>query len=72
MGTHVWAGGNAGRLYHSGDSGQSWTQVVPAANEKLAADITRIEFSDPANGSVSTVNGEVWSTSDGGQSWRRK
>jgi hypothetical protein len=72
VGTHVWVGGNAGTLYHSVDSGQSWTQVIPAANEKLTADVTRIEFSDPANGSVSTVNGEVWSTSDGGQSWRRK
>ena len=72
LGTHVWAGGNAGMLYHSVDSGQSWTQVVPAANEKLTADITRIEFSDPANGSVSTANDEVWRTSDGGQSWRRK
>ena len=72
VGTHVWAGGNAGTLYHSVDSGQSWTQVVPAANEKLTADITHIEFSDPANGIVSTINGEVWSTSDGGQSWRRK
>ena len=72
VGTHVWAGGNAGTLYHSVDSGHRWTQVVPAANEKLTADITRIEFSDPANGSVSTVNGEVWSTSDGGQNWRRK
>jgi hypothetical protein len=72
VGTHVWAGGNAGTLYHSIDSGQSWTQVVPAANEKLTSDIAHIEFSDPANGFVSTVNGEVWSTSNGGQSWRRK
>jgi len=73
VGTHVWAGGNAGGLYHSVDSGQNWTQVVPTtAEQKLTADITRIEFSDPANGSVSTVNGEVWSTSDGGQNWRRK
>ena len=73
VGTHVWAGGNAGGLYHSVDSGQNWTQVVPTTVEqKLTADITRIEFSDPANGSVRTVNGEVWSTSDGGQNWRRK
>jgi photosystem II stability/assembly factor-like uncharacterized protein len=72
VGTHVWAGGNAGTLYHSVDSGQSWTEVVPAAKEKLTADITHIEFSDPTNGLVSTSNGEVWSTSDGGQSWRRK
>ena len=73
VGTHVWAGGNAGGLYHSVDSGQNWTQVVPTtAEQKLTADITHIEFSDPTNGSVSTVNGEIWSTSDGGQNWRRK
>jgi hypothetical protein len=73
VGTHVWAGGNAGMLYHSVDSGQSWTRVEPVmADRKLTADVTHIEFSDPANGSVSTVNGEVWSTSDGGQNWRRK
>jgi hypothetical protein len=73
VGTQVWAGGKAGTLYHSVDSGQTWNQVQPAAaNQKLTSDIVHIEFSDPANGLVSTSNGEVWSTSDGGQSWRRK
>jgi hypothetical protein len=69
----VWVGANAGALFHSVDSGQTWNQVQPAANDqKLTSDIVHIEFSDPANGSVSTSTGEVWSTSDGGQSWRRK
>jgi len=73
MGQHVWAGGSAGVLYHSRDSGESWVRVTPLTpNRKLSADVTRIEFSDPANGSVTTVNGEVWITSDGGQSWRLK
>jgi Carboxypeptidase regulatory-like domain/Photosynthesis system II assembly factor YCF48 len=72
-GSHIWAGGSSGMLYHSADSGQSWAQVVPtSADQKLSTDITHIEFSDPLNGSVSTVNGQVWSTSDGGNSWRRK
>jgi len=69
----VWVGANAGALFHSVDSGQTWNQVQPAAaNQKLTSDIVHIEFSDPANGQVSTSTGEVWSTSDGGQSWRRK
>ena len=69
----VWVGANAGALFHSVDSGQTWNQVQPAAaNQKLTSDIVHIEFSDPANGLVSTSTGEVWSTSDGGQSWRRK
>ena len=73
VGTHVWVGGSAGVLFHSADSGQSWSQVqIVSADQKLTSDITHIEFSDPSNGSVTTTNGEVWSTSDGGQTWRRK
>jgi hypothetical protein len=69
----VWVGANAGALFHSVDSGQTWNQVQPAAaNQKLTSDIVHIEFSGPTNGLVTTSNGEVWSTSDGGQSWRRK
>src|SRR5947207_1572771 len=69
----VWVGGKAGALYHSSDSGQTWKQVAPSSKgERLAADISHIEFSDPANGSISAVNGVTWLTSDGGQSWRKK
>jgi hypothetical protein len=69
----VWVGGKAGALYHSSDSGQTWKQVTPSSNgEKLAADISHIEFSGPANGSISAVNGATWLTSDGGQTWRKK
>jgi hypothetical protein len=69
----VWVGGKAGALYHSSDSGQTWKRVTPSSNgERLAADISHIEFSDLANGSISAVNGETWLTSDGGQSWRKK
>src|SRR5436190_6452316 len=56
----VWVGGKAGALYHSSDSGQTWKQVMPSYNgEKLAADISHIEFSDPANGSISPRNGQT-------------
>jgi len=73
MGNDVWAGGNAGALYHSADAGRSWTRVEPVfEGEKLQTDIAHIEFSDARNGLVSTADGEVWSTSDGGQSWRLK
>lgn len=69
----VWVGGSAGTLFHSVDSGQNWQQVQPSSeDQKLNSDITHIEFSDPANGSVSASNGEVWSTSDGGRTWRRQ
>jgi photosystem II stability/assembly factor-like uncharacterized protein len=73
VGSHVWAGGSGGTLYHSTDSGATWLRVQPTERDhKLATDITHIEFSDPANGSVNTSNGEVWTTSDGGQSWHRE
>ncbi len=73
MGANVWVGGKAGALYHSGDSGESWTRIVPVVGEqKLRSDISHIDFSDALNGAVSTTNGEVWTTSDGGRTWQRK
>jgi hypothetical protein len=70
-GSQVWVGGNAGTLYHSADSGHSWTQVTPAAaDRKLSADVIRIDFANPLNGTVRAVNGELWTTSDGGESWQ--
>jgi hypothetical protein len=73
MGPEVWAGGNAGVLYHSADSGANWMRIEPAAfGQKLTADITHIQFADALNGTVSASNDEVWATSDGGRSWQRK
>jgi len=70
-GTQVWVGGSSGALYHSADSGQTWTRVTPiAAGRKLESDITHVDFADPMNGTVTTASGEVWITSDGGQSWQ--
>jgi hypothetical protein len=68
VGNDVWVGGSAGALYRSVDAGQSWAKL-PAISDD---DITRIEFSDQRNGVVETAKGQVWSTSDGGQSWRSK
>jgi hypothetical protein len=73
MGVNVWAGGKAGALYHSADSGQTWAKLEPAAGgKKLDQDILHVDFSDPLHGIVNTANGEVWTTSDGGQTWQRK
>jgi Photosynthesis system II assembly factor YCF48 len=67
----IWAGGNAGVLYHSSDAGQHWTQITPRAGGRLlAGDIIAVEFADPQHGKVTTSNHESWITSDGGQSWR--
>ncbi len=72
-GPDVWVGGAAGLLYHSADSGANWTQVKPAfANVALAADIAAIEFTDLQHGKITTSAGEVWTTEDAGQTWRRQ
>jgi photosystem II stability/assembly factor-like uncharacterized protein len=73
FGTEVWAGGSAAMLYHSGDSGDHWTRVLPSsAGVSLTGDVTSIEFSDPRHGAITTSSGERWITSDAGQTWRRQ
>jgi len=72
-GLEVWAGGSGGMLYHSADGGELWTRVQPAADGvALKGDITSIQFSDPHHGTVGTSSSELWTTSDGGQSWRKQ
>jgi photosystem II stability/assembly factor-like uncharacterized protein len=66
-------GGAAGLLYHSADSGDHWTQVKPATNgSNLTADIAAIEFTDTRQGKITTANGEIWLTRDGGKSWSKQ
>ncbi|HXU16318.1 MAG TPA: carboxypeptidase regulatory-like domain-containing protein [Terriglobales bacterium] len=73
IGDQVWAAGNMGVLYHSLDNGQHWTHVVPISKgEKLQADIVQIQFADPQHLSLNTTNGQVWQSSDGGQTWARQ
>ncbi len=72
-GSDVWAGGSPGALYHSLDGGNHWTQVVPAsAGVSLTGDIVGLEFSDAQNGKITTSTGEVWTTSDQGQTWQKQ
>jgi hypothetical protein len=72
-GPDIWVGGAAGLLYHSRDSGFSWTQVKPASTgTNLSADISAIEFTDILHGKITTANGEVWTTEDAGQTWRKQ
>jgi len=72
-GPDLWVGGAAGQLYHSTDAGSHWTQVKPTSGTSaLSGDIAAIEFADTRQGKITTANGEVWTTSDGGQSWRKQ
>jgi len=73
LGANIWVGGKTGVLYHSGDSGRTWTRIVAVADgQKLQSDISHVDFYNALNGTVSTTNGEVWTTSDGGRTWQRK
>lgn len=72
VGASVWVGGSGGILYHSLDAGRNWTPVVPEIQgQRLNSGITRIEFLDSRDGSLSTTNGEIWITHDGGNTWAR-
>ncbi len=72
-GPDLWVGGASGLLYHSTDAGAHWIQVKPTAAEAtLTADIAAIEFVDVRQGKITTSIGEVWITTDGGQTWRKQ
>jgi hypothetical protein len=73
QGAEIWVGGPAGALYHSANSGQNWVQVIPNSNgNSLTAEITKIEFASPQQGTITASSGEVWTTSDAGKTWRKK
>ena len=74
VGNDVWAGGSGGALFHSDNSGESWSRVAIATGSGGAdtGAIVSIQFSDPQHGTVVTSGGSRWSTSDGGATWARQ
>ena len=71
-GAEVWAGGSGGVLFHTVDAGNSWARVQPVYEGiVLGGDIVGIQFSDAQHGQISTSTGELWTTSDSGQTWRK-
>ena len=72
-GAEVWVGGTGGTLYHSTDGGGRWIRVtVQSGEERLAGDITSIDFPDSEHGAIRSNSRQEWSTSDGGQHWTRR
>jgi photosystem II stability/assembly factor-like uncharacterized protein len=69
----VWAGGSAGLLFHSTDSGGHWVPVNPVTDDAtLTGDIVSLEFADSQHGKVTTSTFETWLTGDGGKTWRKQ
>lgn len=72
-GNEIWAGGSSASLFHSIDGGDHWTRVLPSSSGTvLSGDVVSVEFSDPQHGTVTTSIPEIWTTSDGGQSWQKQ
>jgi hypothetical protein len=72
-GGDVWAGGQAGTLFHSTDSGTTWTMVQPSTKSgSLSSDIVTIEIHSAAEIVLSTSTNESWTTVDAGKTWEKK
>jgi putative zinc finger protein len=55
----VWAGGEAGALFHSADGGATWTQVQPSIKgQTLSSDITQIDISNSDVSNNDSLNGK--------------
>jgi hypothetical protein len=72
----VWAGGQAGTIFHSVDGGVTWVHVMPSVKDQiLSSDISRIEILGNVEGTetivVSTSNNERWTSVDSGNTWRK-
>ena len=71
-GSDVWAGGSQGALFHSSNSGASWTQVeVGAGGEALTGTIIAIRLPDASDIILETDSGQQWASRDSGSSWKR-
>ncbi|MCU1309517.1 MAG: hypothetical protein JWO20_642, partial [Candidatus Angelobacter sp.] len=66
----IWVGGAKGALYHSADTGTSWTSIK--GGWPPDSDIVQLIFVDPTHVALQTAKGERWATDDGGKSWSKK
>jgi photosystem II stability/assembly factor-like uncharacterized protein len=66
----VWIGGENSRLYHSCDNGSTWKLVALPDKNGRAHSIAHVHFLTAQSGTVESEDGTVWTTSDGGATWR--
>jgi hypothetical protein len=65
---NVWIGGENTRLYHSVDSGFTWS-LVSLPQKDGREHIAHIRFQSSQAGTVEAADGAFWTTADGGVSW---
>ncbi|MGA2350241.1 MAG: YCF48-related protein [Terracidiphilus sp.] len=66
----VWIGGDNSRLYHSTDNGATWNLVVLPSKDNRERSIAHIHFQTAQSGTVECDDGTVWTTSNGGSTWK--
>ena len=69
VGDHVWFTTNKGRLYHSTDKGYTWTVAQTPLTDFSGANGGEVSFKDAMNGMIMANNGDVYKTTDGGNTW---
>jgi photosystem II stability/assembly factor-like uncharacterized protein len=72
-GSHVWAGGTSGALFHSADGGAHWERIIVSdEGDKLNGTIVNIDARDASLIKITTTSGARWISSDGGRQWKRE
>jgi len=70
FGNDVWVGGEDLRLYHSSDSGTTWSFISLPGKTGGEHAIAHIVFQTPQAGTVEADDGTSWTTIDGGKTWK--
>jgi hypothetical protein len=70
LNSEVWIGGDRSRLYHSTDSGTTWNLIALPAIDGKEHSIAHIRFQTAQSGTVESDDGTVWTTNDGGKTWK--
>jgi photosystem II stability/assembly factor-like uncharacterized protein len=66
----VWVGGEGQRLYRSTNNGTTWVPIALPTKGTGAHTIAHIRFADALAGTVEAEDGTIWTTTDGGASWK--
>lgn len=68
--TDVWIGGDHSRLYHSTDNGATWNLIALPDKDSREHSIVHIQFQTAQSGTVKAEDGTVWTTLNGGSTWK--